>query len=325
MVGLFLVRKCFFIKDFTGVEVNITFNRNLSVVGRGGMFVEKRIEVFSIDGISIEYSMIGEGEPIFVMHGGHSNCHEEFGYKELLKSGFSIITPSRAGYGGTSKEIGKNLGLACEYYLKLLKHLKVKKVHILAISAGGPSGIYFASRYPEIVRTLTLQSAVTKRWLVPEDTEYKAARILFHPRVEKYTWKLISTMSNLFPGFIFKQMLPSFSKLTYRDAKEKIDKGDVDAIRKMNNRQRSGYGFFIDLEQVNELTVEDVKSVRCPTLIMHSKHDGSVPLEHPYYAHENIAVSELCLLEDTWGHLIWLGKYSEEIDKNLVEFLTAYN
>ncbi len=291
-------------------------------VKKGDRLMERRIKKYSTKGGTIEYSIIGKGEPIFILHGGHSNCNEEFGYKALVENGFSIITPSRAGYGGTSKEIGESLSTACRYYLKLLRHLNIKKVHIIAISAGGPSGIYFASNYPEIVCSLTLQSAVTKEWLTPKDKEYKAARVLFHPKTEKYTWKLISFMNNLFPRFIFKQMFSSFSKLTYKEAKDMLNKEDVKAIKKMNNRQRSRYGFFIDLVQINEISIENLQAITCPTLIMHSKHDGSVPLEHPYFAHENIPSSELCLL-DVWGHLIWLGKSSKETDINIIKFLES--
>ncbi|MCM3764499.1 alpha/beta fold hydrolase [Neobacillus niacini] len=285
--------------------------------------MNRRIERYFAEGLAIEYSIVGEGAPILVMHGGHSNCHEEFGYKALVENGFMIITPTRPGYGGTSKEIGENLSKACMYYAKLLDHLKLEKVHLLGISAGGASAIYFASKYPDLVWSLTLQSAVTKTWLTQEDKKYKAARLLFHPRVEKLTWRLISSINNVFPGFIFKQMFPSFSNLKYAEAKEKINKSDVEAIRKMNNRQRSGYGFMIDLEQVNELTDNNLKSITCPTLIMHSKFDGSVPIDHAYFAHQQIASSKLCLL-DSWGHLIWLGNSSDETDEKINTFLGSY-
>lgn len=106
------------------------------------------METYTSKGRSIEYSIIGDGEPIFVFHGGHSNCNEEFGYQALVENGFSLITPSRPGYGGTSKEIGESLSEACNYYSRLLKHLNIEKTHLLAISAGGPSGIYFAANYP---------------------------------------------------------------------------------------------------------------------------------------------------------------------------------
>ncbi|WP_407939191.1 alpha/beta fold hydrolase [Oceanobacillus salinisoli] len=243
--------------------------------------MERSYKVYSDEDIYMEYSVIGEGKPIFVLHGGHSNCKEEFGYKALIENGYSIITPSRPGYGRTSKEIGASLETASTYYAKLLSDLKIDKVHVIAISAGGPSGIFFASKYPDLVSTLTLQSAVTKQWLTTKDKEYKAAKILFHPKTEKYTWNLISFM---------------------------------------NNRQRSGEGFFIDLDQVNTLLTKDLERITCPTFIMHSKHDGSVPLEHAQHAHENIPSSELCLL-DAWGHLIWLGESADVTDEKLIDFL----
>ncbi|MEW9501817.1 alpha/beta fold hydrolase [Jeotgalibacillus marinus] len=287
--------------------------------------MKRKIETYTVDGKTLEYSIIGDSEmPIFVMSGGHSNCYEEFGYDKLVQSGFSIITPSRAGYGRTSKEIGGNLSKACEYYLKLLNHLKIEKVHLLSVSAGGPSGIYFASHYPERVQTLTLQSAVTKEWLTPKDKEYKAAQILFRPFFEKITWKLVSIINNRFPHYIFKQMVPSFSQLSYDQVMSKMKEEDVDEIRKMNNRQRSGHGFLIDLLQTKELSSEDLQAISCPTLLMHSKHDGAVPLEHVHYAHQHIPSSKICLL-DSWGHLIWLGKESEDVNKKLIEFLSKYD
>ncbi len=190
--------------------------------------------MLTIDGLTIEYSVVGTGEPILVMHGGHSNCREEFGYEVLVENGYMMITPSRPGYGGTSKEIGESIILACEYYSKLLKHLHIDKVHLVAISAGGPSGIHFAANYPEQIQSLILQSAVTKEWLTPKDIEYKVAKIIFRPNVEKYTWKMISMMNNAFPTFIFQQMFPAFSKLKYKDATAKLHQDDVEAIRKMN-------------------------------------------------------------------------------------------
>ncbi|WP_053362320.1 alpha/beta hydrolase [Bacillus sp. FJAT-27251] len=282
--------------------------------------MERKIEVFTSNGLDMEYSIVGEGEPILVLHGGHSNCAEEFGYQALMERGYSIITPSRPGYGGTSREIGVSLARASVYYAALLSYLHISKVHIIAMSAGGPSGIYFASAYPELAASLTLQSAVTKDWLRPGDKEYKAARMLFRPGIEKYTWKMISTMNNLLPNFIFKQMFPSFSTLTYAEGKAGIAEGDIEGVRQMNNRQRSGKGFFLDMKQVNEIKTENLQAVKCPVLIMHSKHDGSVPVEHASHAYEHIESSQLCLL-DSWGHLIWIGKNADEVTEKLVSFL----
>ncbi len=88
----------------------------------------------------------------------------------------------------------------------------------------------------------------------------------------------------------------------------------------MNNRQRSGQGFLIDLIRNNELSTEDLQTVSCPTLIMHSAHDAGVPVEHAYYAKDHISNSELQIL-DSWGHLIWIGKHAKQYDARLIDFL----
>ncbi|MDD1515311.1 alpha/beta fold hydrolase [Priestia megaterium] len=286
--------------------------------------MKREVSKLNIDGKILEYSMCGKGIPILMFHGGHSNCYEELGYSDLLRQGFSLITPSRPGYGVTSKEISESLLTASKFYAKLLDCLNIKKVHLLAVSAGGPSGISFAAHFPERTLSLTLQSAVTKEWLTKKDKEYKAAQILFNPSVEKVTWKFISYMNNCFPIFTFKRFIPSFSKLSPHDVMTKINKEDIEELCRMNNRYRSGCGFLIDILQATELSSNTLNSITCPTLIMHSKNDGAVSLEHAYFAKNEIEQSELCLL-DSWGHLIWIGDISTETTEKVASFLLKNN
>ncbi len=87
--------------------------------------MHRKINMFKSGDAALEYSVIGEGIPILLLHGGHSGCREEFGYDRLLASGFSIITPSRAGYGRTSPIA--DLGQACRLYQSLLDHCPIRK------------------------------------------------------------------------------------------------------------------------------------------------------------------------------------------------------
>lgn len=277
-------------------------------------------QIFSYEDKYIEFSIVGTGTPILVFHGGHSNSDEEFGYKSLAEQ-FMLITPSRAGYGKTSKEMGGDLSVACHYYLKLLNHLKIEKVHIIAISAGGPTGIYFAAKYPDRVQTLTLQSAVTKEWLTPKDITYKVASVLFKSPVEKMTWRTVSLLSNWFPTFIYRKMAPNFSKLSIEKIKQRTKETDIEEIRKMNNRQHSGHGFLIDIDQTN-IPAKTLQKVTCPTLVMYSENDASVSVDHAYHANKNIASSQLCKI-DSWGHLIWLSETIEEVDQTLISFMRS--
>ncbi|TVP83213.1 MAG: alpha/beta hydrolase [Alkalicoccus sp.] len=278
---------------------------------------------FTKDNWTIEYTIHGKGEPVLMFHGGHSSCFEDSGYKALINNGFSVITPSRAGYGETSASIGSTLTEACRAYVALLKHLNIGRVHVVAASAGGPTGITFAAAYPELVLSLTLQSAVTKEWLKPEDTAYKAARILFHPKTEKYTWQLIASISHWFPRFMLKQMFSSFSLLTYTEASERIGRKDHQLLSAMNRRQRSGEGFLMDVEQTKMITEEQLEAVFCPVLIMHSRFDSSVPADHAQHAAAHIPHTEVEILE-CWGHIIWLGHMAEEVDEKLIAFLKKH-
>lgn len=281
--------------------------------------MNREISIFKSGETALEYSVIGKGFPVLLFHGGHSSCHEEFGYQRLLDDGYSIITPSRAGYGHSSPIT--DLEQACRLYKSLLDHLTIDKVHVIAVSAGGPTGIVFCSMFPERVSSFTLQCAVTKPWLAPEDTEFKMASRLFKPENEKRTWKVLAAMNNLFPKLTFRMMASSFSKLSYSEVQKRLDDHYADAFRRMNNRQRSYSGFFIDLEQSQCDYSKELAAIQAPTLIMHSQNDSSVPLSHPENAKALIPHSELCLL-DSWGHLLWIGKHSAEYDQALVSFLS---
>lgn len=79
--------------------------------------MERGVASFTYEDLTLEYSITGEGEPILYLHGGHSNCLEQLGLEELVEQGYSVIIPSRAGYGHTSKRIGKSLETACSFIL----------------------------------------------------------------------------------------------------------------------------------------------------------------------------------------------------------------
>ncbi|MDZ5784342.1 alpha/beta fold hydrolase [Marinococcus luteus] len=270
------------------------------------------------DGTQLEYTICGSGEPVLVMHGGHANCMEEMGYAPLVKRGYRLITPSRPGYGATSAEIGGSLESTAEAYAGLLDYLQIEAVHVLAVSAGGPSGLMLASAYPERVRTLTLESAVTTEWLKKKDAAYKAAMVLFRPVVEKGTWALLRMAVKKRPEMIFKQMAASFSTLSYERIRQEINSGALQEFASMIAAQRSGKGFLID---VNTNAAEEVQpKIYAPVLIVHSEHDASVPIEHAYEAKRLIPQAELTIL-DSWGHLIWIGSEAEYRDHAVLNFL----
>lgn len=266
----------------------------------------------------MEYTLRGEGAVILNLHGGHSNCQETFGYQPLLAAGYSILTPSRPGYGRTDVEAGRTAAETAASLVKLLDNLKIDKVYLIGVSAGGPTAIYLAANYPERIKKLILESAASKAWLTKKDFDYKLGKIIFKPRFQQLTWFMLRKIANNFPNFFAKVFLPQFSTLSKKEVISQMESSDIKELVNMINRYASDNGFIYDLEHQTEKEI--LQEIEVPTLIMHSKYDNSVSFEHAEYAAQNIRRSEI-YADDFWGHLIWIGSGREKRNKKLLEFL----
>ena len=267
---------------------------------------------------NIEYTLKGDGPVILNLHGGHSNSQETFGYKPLLDAGYSILTPSRPGYGRTDVEVGTTAADTAESLIELLDQLEIDQIYLIGVSAGGPTAIYLAANYPARIKKLILESAASKAWLTKKDLDFKLGKIIFNPKFQHITWFMLRKLANNFPHFFAKIFLPQFSTLSKKEVIKRMNSTDLTELVEMVNRYASDRGFIYDLE--HQTKKELLQKIEIPTLIIHSKYDKSVPFEHAEYAAANIKDSEI-YADDLWGHLIWLGKNKEKRDKKLLEFL----
>lgn len=255
-----------------------------------------------------------------LLHGGHSNCHEQFGLEEIKKAGMTALVPSRSGYGKTPQHVGPSAASAAEAIIALLDELGIQTASVVAVSAGGPTGLYLASRYPERIDKLVLESAVTKRWLTPKDALYKTAKIIFNPRIQLITWGMMRLFVQITPNLIFRQMIPSLTKLKTNDVMASLSAQDKMAFKNMLLHSSSGTGFMLDLE--HQIPADLLTEIRAPTLIVHSPNDKAVPFDHPEHAQNLIKQAELFEAE-TWGHLIWLGAGSTAVIDKVARFLSG--
>ncbi|PRX57220.1 alpha/beta fold hydrolase [Flagellimonas meridianipacifica] len=254
----------------------------------------------------IEYRSVGNGHPIVFVHGGHSNCYETLTHKSFDLSKFRLLTPSRPGYGNTPLAGNQTPSKAAQLIVELMKFLSIEKAIIYGISAGGLTAIKLAEEYPDYVEKLILASAVSKKWLDSKDKIYKTAQIIFHPKIEGVTWGMVRFFSKVFPRIIAKSFFSQFSTFP----SQKLGKKDIDELILALKAYRSKRGFLNDLNQ--NISSESIKKIQAPCLVIHSKYDNSVPLEHAIHAHELINNSTLVELNNEWGHLFWIGRDSED-------------
>jgi len=263
----------------------------------------------------IEYSSIGKGIPILFLHGGHSNCKEKLSHKGFDLAKFHLITPSRPGYGKTPLNDNKTPKKAAELVIELLNNLSLEKVIAYGISAGGLTAIALAANYPKKVDKLILASAVSKKWLDENGKTYKTAKMMFSPNMEKFIWIIVKFFSKVFPNVIAKKFYPQFSKNQFH----KLIKEDVHELIASMQYYRSKNGFVNDSSQ--NIDENNLAKITCPTLIIHSENDSSVPFEHALHSNKMIDNSVIEKLDNEWGHLFWIGTDSKKSIEKTIKFI----
>lgn len=105
----------------------------------------------------IEYAVAGSGPPVLVVHGAGGGFDQglEFG-RSLVEAGFTVIAVSRFGYLGTPLPPDASPQAQADAHACLMDALNLPQVAVFGGSAGAPSSMQFALRYPERCAALVL-------------------------------------------------------------------------------------------------------------------------------------------------------------------------
>jgi pimeloyl-ACP methyl ester carboxylesterase len=100
------------------------------------------------------------GKTVVLLHG--KNFASDY-WAETLRvlsaQGYRVIAPDQIGFGRSSKpEIRYTFAMLADNTVRLLDHLKVGRVALVANSMGGMLGVHFARRNPERVSALVLEN-----------------------------------------------------------------------------------------------------------------------------------------------------------------------
>ena len=267
----------------------------------------------------IEYTLLGNGPAVLVCHGTSCNCFSTDDSAPLQEAGFSVLRPSRPGYGRTPLKVGRTAAQAAEALVALLDNLEIATCAVIAISGGGPTGVALAALFPERVKRLALVAAVTQPEERPNEPAYRSQAAFYGP-MHGMMWGMLGLISNLSPRSMAKQTLTIFSSHDPEDGLRRLSADDVAAIRRFYQGQSSRQGALND--GAHTVGADVLKVVRQPTLVIHSREDRSVPFSHAEWSLKNIPHAELCEAGFT-GHFFWIGPDFQRISQRLVTFLRA--
>jgi pimeloyl-ACP methyl ester carboxylesterase len=232
----------------------------------------------------VEYAERGEGPVLLSVHGSPGGYDQGLLLGEQFRlNGFRVIAPSRPGYLGTPLDTGRSCAQQADALIGLLDVLGIDRVSVLGMSGGGPSSYMLAGRHPDRVTCLFEIDSIC----LPLPVSHLERLAWHRPIVALMIWLL-----DHFPGPLLKAFIGRPASLDSEAAAEQV------TFLRAVTLSGSGWptrrvGYDNDDAQFASLGALPLRSVTCPTLIVHGTADRSVPAAHAEHAHAVIGGSEL--------------------------------
>jgi pimeloyl-ACP methyl ester carboxylesterase len=272
-------------------------------------------EIATVDGQPIEYRRAGTGRRVaLVLHGGHMSAACSFGEKTFLDSRIGVLVVSRPGYGRTAVGAGPSSPEFVPRLARLLEELQLDVAVVVGISLGSRSALTLAAFYPDRVPRVILLCPVSFRpW--PVGRTRPVARVVFSPALQGLTWGAVHALLRRDAERYLPRVVSDLSTLPGAEVVERLGPDRAETIEFLLTCW-SGRGFSIDLRPPTDVTSD----VRQPVLVVASRNDGSVAMEHP--EHLVATLRDARLIEvGTPSHLLWLGEHADQTRAAITDFL----
>jgi pimeloyl-ACP methyl ester carboxylesterase len=148
------------------------------------VFTEERKT--AIDGLELDYQLLGSGDPVVLIHWGVGTVWAEpFLAEPALVDRHRLLSYHRAGYGGSSRiESPVTMADHAEHCWRLTRYLGIERAHIVGHSSGAVIALQLALDRPDAVRTLALLESA--RPAPATETQAAFRREVAEPAVRRY-------------------------------------------------------------------------------------------------------------------------------------------
>jgi pimeloyl-ACP methyl ester carboxylesterase len=114
------------------------------------------MSVARVRGIELAYDLVGEGQPVLLLHGFPFNRSMWRGQAEFLSASYQVIKPDLRGHGETTVTETATMDEMASDVAALLDELKIERAVIGGLSMGGYVTLAFYKKFPQRVRALVL-------------------------------------------------------------------------------------------------------------------------------------------------------------------------
>lgn len=281
----------------------------------------------------IEYRAEGHGPVVICLQGGFGGYDQSMLMgRFLVKSGFTVIGVSRAGYLRTPITAGSSLEQQADAVVALMDALRIKQAHIFGFSAGTPIAFQVGVRHPERVYSVVLTGVGTPGG----DAPYYQFLTLFLK--EDYALDVLPyglyLLTQTDARATAELMFAVDSELTGADAQRRLN-------FVLNNPQQRELlldlaitltplsvrrdGTLNDIEGVDAPWEEfaaagQLQNFSRPILIVDAINDGNGSYPQTVDIADQIPPAQLLSVKNS-GHFIWLGEDTAQWQAKMVTFL----
>jgi len=261
--------------------------------------------VTKVNGIEVYYEIHGKGEPVIFGNGVFSNTMGWVNQVPIISKEYQVILYDMRGQGQSEKpDSPYSFDLHADDQKALLEDLGIPKVHHVGISYGAELGMVFALKYPKMLKSLVVCSAVSHIGTLLDNMcqLWRLACVLADPEVFYH-----ATVPLNF-GETFIQENTAILEL----ARERYTTLPYSALVKLLDA-------FLQLNITDQL-----HKIQVPTLVMGGEKDILKPvIPYSKIIHDSIPNSELVVVKDS-GHAITFEK-PDDFNRHVLEFLHRHS
>jgi len=261
----------------------------------------------------IVYGSQGDGTPVLVIHGAGGGFDQALHVAGMFGQGFQWIAPSRFGYLGTTLPKDASPEAQADSHAAFMDALEIERAPIIGLSAGGPSSLCFALRYPERCTGLVLVSAIS-RAMVDVASNPEVMEKLIHGFLAN-DWLIWLGMQCAIHKIIAPMGIPM-------QIIKSLDKQDTcwlqTLLRDILPVQPRRSGLVNDFSQIYKLDIFPANQISAPSLIIHAQDDSLVSIKQGRFSAELIPHAKFVELPHG-GHLL-LGQ-RERVNSEVQRFL----
>ena len=255
--------------------------------------------VLITENTSIDYDIHGEGPPLVLINGLGFGRWGFFKQVPALSRHFSTVTFDVRG----ERNLEGGVSDLASDVVALLKHLNVRKAHVLGTSLGGFVAQELAIKRPDLVDRLVLVCTSYGRGGPKSMSPWALSDMIGLPSlsVERAVRRGLETATS--EAYRAKHPEEFEQIVRWRLA-------DSPSLSAYYEQMRAGARFD---------ALRDVGSITSPTLVIHGAEDRYVPAANAAALAEAIPDAKLRVLEDA-GHLVFIERFAD-VNREVVTFL----